>query len=252
MANKYTKQIRETIFLRQFINIIEAAGGLAGDDLHQVYDLISEYVTYGQMRTDGQFDEQFDTLWNILPRPKGTFVLYRVLSLAQGQVDHLVSGSSITLRSRTYSSWTKSAKAVGRLIAARRGRPDEVVVIIRKEVSGSEIVMDVAKFYKTNNFTDGYDEWGRYVQWEQEVIVRSEEPLTITPDDVEQIVKDGGPVSPPEPGDYVTNTSGNEEEIEDVSDNQPRGSEGIFFVFVNGGEKIKVQSTGDGSWEEVA
>lgn len=229
--------------------VTESEADNAGD-IHRAYNLISEYVTHGQMRADDQFDGVFDELWHLLPRPGDRYTLFRVLGLPREQVERLKSGQRVALRPRAFSSWTKSERALGRLIAGRRGG-GLVPVVVRKAVPGSAVVIDVERFYRENHFTEGYDEWARYVAWEQEVIVRHDGAFGIGPEDVVRIVEDSPPVEAPEPGDVIINTSGWEEEIEDVPAQQPRAAEGVFQVLVNGGERVWVRDVGDGEWEEL-
>ncbi len=232
--------------MRDLIRIVEAA---ASPFPEEIYELISAYVTHGSMQTPDEFDEMFDRLWNLLPRPRSAETLYRVLRLTPDQLREIET-TGLMLERRRYSSWTKSPKALERIMYGRR-QYGTILVVVCVRIPARNILVDVAAFFEKHGLTShDFEEWHRYVRWEQEVIVRENEPLRITPDMVIEYEPYVEPekIAPPKTGSYFVALDGSEERIRHVVTKTPASE---FEIVTADGDRTTIRRTADGEWVEL-
>ena len=210
------------------------------------YDIISSYVTHGSLKSPNEFDNQFDKLMRLLPRPQREMLLYRVLRLSDRQIQQIQTG--LTLEARRYSSWTKSQRSLDRLLYDRRH--DQKLVVIKSQIPPQNIVIDVANFYKKHQLTTGdFEEYGRYVKPEQEVIIR-DISLTITLEMVIEIIEPHPPnTKVPKIGTSFTATNGTREKIKFVD--VESGNDGVFEITTIDSDRAFIRLNRKGKWIEV-
>ena len=232
--------------MRNWITIAES---LSQEQISDAYKIIYEYVTYGEMTRPDQFDQKFQKLMQILPRPDHSMVLYRFLRLTPEQVQQIQNGG-LVLEMRKFSSWTKSLEAAKRLSLIKRGNGEAVIVTAR--LPGREIVVNVAEFYEENEFWGNeFEEYRKYVKPEQEVIVNHSGSIRLTPENT--TVESVPHFDPPEIGDdfFWDEDDEDSKEIIGVADEQPYAQRGIFIVDTEYDERVKVRNVGPGQWEAV-
>lgn len=212
--------------MRKWIDLIETWKIDDGSPEATIYDIIADYVTAGEnANTEG-----FDEVYGLHPRPALPMRLYRVLRLQPYQMDDFRAGKGFDLRPMRYSSWTKSLDSA-ELLAQTKGHN---TIILTHTFPPEEVVIDIDDFYREHNLHH-LDEYRRYVEAEQEVIVRHSEPFRITSENSRAF--EAKAHAAPKVGDEVFYF--NEEDpyaIEEVSDYQPNAARGIFFVTVCGDE----------------
>jgi len=233
--------------MREWIKLAET---LSQEQVSDAYMIISKYVTHGEMSRNDQFDRDFQTLLQIIPRPEDSIKLYRFLRLSPEQVQKIHNGG-LSLEMRKFSSWTKSLEAAKRFALTKVG--DEEPVIVIGTFPANEIVIDVEDFYLEHDFSSmDFSEYYKYVKPEQEVIVNHSGPITLTTENtiLDNIVPE---VKHPMIGDRLFAHEDDEEgtEIEDIAHDQPYADRGVFFVSTEYDDDVSVRNVGSGEWEVI-
>lgn len=238
--------------MREWIKLAET---LSQEQVSDAYMIISKYVTHGEMSRNDQFDRDFQTLLQIIPRPDDSIKLYRFLRLSPEQVQKIRNGG-LSLEMRKFSSWTKSLEAAKRFALTKVG--DDEAVIVMGTFPANEIVIDVEDFYLEHDFSSivtrvmDFSEYYKYVKPEKEVIVNHSGPITLTTENtiLDNIVPEG---KHPMIGDRLFVDEDDEEgtEIEDIAHDQPYADRGVFFVSTEYDDDISVRNVGPGEWEVI-
>ena len=231
--------------MREWIKLAET---LSQEQVSDAYMIISKYVTHGEMARNDQFDRDFQTLLQIIPRPDDSIKLYRFLRLSPEQVKKIRNGG-LSLEMRKFSSWTKSLEAAKRFALTKVG--DGEAVIVMGIFPANEIVIDVSDFYIEHDFSGmDFSEYYKYVKPEQEVIVNHSGPINLTTENtiLDNIVSE---VTRPMLGDRLFFHEDDEEgtEIDDVAYDQPYADRGVFFVSTEYDDDISARNIGPGQWE---
>ncbi len=235
--------------MRRFLDILNEA---VIDDqklLSDVYEIVYEYVTYGEWRTPNQFDEKLTRLMSLVPRPDHGELLYRVLRLTDEQRAEYEAGT-LVMHNRRFSSWTNSHSSAIQLAQVR----GDNTLIITHEFDPSHIVIDVREFYEEHDFTTfmGHEEYFNYVKIENEVIVHDSGEIKI--DASNSHLFRAEPITPPQIGDKVFYHEDDHDglEIEDVDYEQEWASRGLYTVTCSDGDEATVRNVGPGEWEIVS
>ncbi len=209
--------------------------------LTTVYELISEYVTYGEWKNPNQFDHIFQRIMGLLPRPRFPMTLYRVLRLTDEQRSMYEAGW-LTLKNRKFSSWTTDINVANKLAQIKGNN----CLVISEQFGPSHIVIDVQEFYQDNDFDNSdFTEYDRYVRREHEVIVFDSGEREF--DHFNSHLFTNEPVErEPHIGDRVFAHDEDEDGsiIRGVADEQPYANRGLFSVTVDGRTR-NVRSLGD-------
>lgn len=232
--------------MRKFINIINESQ-LDQRAITDVYEIISNYVTFGEWASPTQFDRPLSRIAEILPRPDYSMELYRVLRLNDDQLS-LYEIGKLVMEPRKFSSWTKDY-SIAKRMAQSKG---DNCIIVNHTFPADKILIDVKDFYDEHQFDDyHFTEYHKYVVREEEVIVMDSGPLKITSSNSEMHVNE--PSTPPMIGDVVFFEDGDDysEEIDDVDSEQPYSNRGIYSVSTEDGRQHWVTSLGGGQWEIV-
>ena len=185
----------------------------------EVYELVSNYVTYGEWKTPDQFDHIFFRLIGLIPRPTHGMSLFRVIRLTEEQTSHYHAGS-LVLSNRQFSSWTRSID-VAQTLAQTKG---DNCLIVSEFFSPDHIVLDIADFYEDNDLNNyRISEWDKYVRRELEI------------------------------GDGVFFHSEDDrgDTIDEIEHNQDFANRGIYSVILKNGMTYLIRSIGSHQWEIV-
>lgn len=199
-------------------------------------EIVSAYVTHGAMRSDDEFDAHFQGLASLVPsaQRRTPSRAWRVVVVSGEEHQRLLRGEAIMLRSRAYGSWTKDRHAADLLLRGRcmKAADGAVSLIVCKDLTPGCVVVDVESLYRKLGWNHpDVDEWSRYVEWEQELILRQDARLcTIEPDDV---------VAAHAPGDPAAV--------------RPYEGEGVWVEEVGDFVRIDevLERSGDGAWRVV-
>lgn len=234
--------------MRRHIDLIEAE---ITDQalLTEVFEIVYEYVTYGEWRSPNQFDEKLSRLMTLVPRPQHGEKLYRVLRLTDAQRAEYEAGTLI-LHNRRFSSWTNSHSSATQLAMVR----GENTLIIERFFEPRHIVIDVREFYEDHDFTAfmGYEEYHNYVKVENEVIVCDSGEIKI--DESNSRLWKAPEIDPPQIGDRVYYHDDDEDglEIREVDSHQPRAHRGLFSVILSDGDEATVRNIGAHQWQMIS
>lgn len=215
--------------MRDWIKLVEYMGAdLTQDVVSDVFEIVHHYVTTGE----GASTRQFAKVYELLPRPDEGMLLHRVLRLYPHQMEQYQRDQSFELRPAEYSSWTKSEESA-KLLAQTKG---EHVIIVSQMFPAEEIVIDIPVFYNEHELWH-LDEYRRYVEAEQEVIVRHITPIQISA--ANSRAHQHTPVQHPMIGDEAF-AFGDENgtEIEDVDHEQPYANRGLYYVTFDGDQSL--------------
>ena len=235
--------------MRSLIRLIE--NQLPQPALTDAYEIISNYVTHGEVRPEHQaaIYKDFRELMNILPRPSESFEVYRFLRLTDQQMRAIKTG--LTLEMREFSSWTKSLDAAKTIAMKKQGNGHPIIVKAR--FPAREIVVDVSDFYEENDFTArDYSEYHKYVLPEQEVVIYHHGPIRLTPQNTLPLEKPQEGLRPMIGDMFYWGPDGEDGfEIEDVDYDQPYAGRGIFYVTPEGHQPEPCRNIGPGEWEFI-
>lgn len=234
--------------MRHLMRLVESSTSEVWPE--EAYDLISGYVTHGSVTEPGQFDPWFERMLKLLPRPRSSKTLMRVLNLNDEQLA-AVQTDGLNLELRRFQSWTKSTASLERLVY---DRDKGVLPVVIKEIfPPSAIVVDVVAFYRQWHMTSSdFPEWSRYVLPENEIIVQHDGAMRITtsmlvPQEYHTLSE-----APPKAGDTFT-SGGTRERIRSLADPEEQPGHGLYAVIVApGGEMAHVRRNRQtGKWIEV-
>lgn len=223
---------------------------MSNDNLEKIKSILNDYITSGEASNHRSYwDDQLDTVHNLMPRPKNSMMLYRALKLNKMGIAYLKENIPVELEPAKYTSWTKS-KDYAVVFARGKG---ENTVIVAMHFQPESVTIDINDFYENNGILN--DAYWRYVVKEAEVIVKMDEPLVLTSKNciiVDDMDRYSGPA--PKIGDNVySDLSTNEDPIAvvaDVGSLQPDAKYGIFEVEVDDGSFVQIQHT-NGIWIEA-
>jgi hypothetical protein len=147
-------------------------------DLEKACELLSVYITYGAMKEAHQFDDRFEAVSALAPYADSSesVRLWRAIVLSPAQYASLLEQGAIDLEPRNFASWTKDRESASRILRERSLRMPEShhAVIIEGDTSTQAILVDVSAMYRAAQWTGSdFPEWGNYVSWENEVVVRN-------------------------------------------------------------------------------
>jgi hypothetical protein len=118
--------------------------------------------------------KQLDSLQSSLPADvliPPSYTLYRCIKVEQKAFEKAKKGKVLTLKNRKYSSWTYDLYAAKKFGTTHSRSESEVLVILRKKFSKSEILLDVSKAAKLVPFYSSLPQ--ELIKDEKEIIVRS-------------------------------------------------------------------------------
>lgn len=171
--------------LDEFFDEIEDAPAAArSPSFERVYQILSGFLSYGELELYDQFDSYFDELRDLLPRPANGQKLYRLLRLTAGEAAMIEDGG-LALPPHRYSTWTTSLDVAER--RASRGRKGRVAVIVEQEFTADDIVVDLRAYYEQEEIQETL-EWPA-VKRNAEVVVEHDPDVVIRPDMVVRLVK---------------------------------------------------------------
>ena len=236
--------------MRSLIKLLEAE--LPQEVLTDAYEIISGYVTHGEIRPHHQesINASFRKLMALVPRPEESFTVYRFLRLTDEQLRAVQSGG-LTLEMREFSSWTKSLDAA-KLIAMKK-QGDGHPIIVKARFPAREIVVDVCEFYDEHHFTaPDFSEYRKYVLPEQEVVICHHGPIRLTSQNTLPLEKPQEGLRPAIGDMFYWGPDGEDGfEIEDVDYEQPYEERGIFYVTPEGHNSEPCRNVGPGEWEFI-
>jgi hypothetical protein len=228
--------------VRRWINLFEST-----IPIWELFEIIEAYVHHGEMKSPNQFDDQFDILMRELPRPTHGYDLFRVLRLTDEQFAHWTEGR-LSFNNRKYSSWTKSLDSA-HLLAQTKG---DNCLIVSRHFDASHIVVDVADFYRDNDFVQSdRDGWHRFVVREQEVIVHDSGSFKIDPSNAKAFSHASEVTPMIDDRVFFHGEDDSHHKIEDVDYEQEFANRGLFSVTLDDGEEAYVRNTGPNEWEIV-
>jgi hypothetical protein len=234
--------------MRKWISLVEE---MSQTELSDLYMDIASYVTAGEWTSPTQFNKLLQSIYDRVPRPEHSMILYRVIRLDEAQQEQYKNGT-LVLEPREFASWTKSIESA-RILAQKKG---DNTIILKKEFEPDHIVLDVVEFYDENEYHGaGMSEYDWYVRPEQEVVVYHQEAIQVTADNSMVISVADHPH--PMQGDRVFSHEDDEDgiEIEDVDYEQEFANRGLYSVSTNFYGDIYVrwigELNGENQWEIV-
>lgn len=146
--------------------------------LVEACEVLSEYVTYGAMKEANQFDDRFEAVCALAPYADSSesVKLWRAIVLSPAQYSSLSEQGFLDLEPRNFASWTKVRESASRILRERSLRMPESYhgVLVERDTSTQAIVADVSAMYRAAHWTGpDFPEWGNYIDWENEVLVRN-------------------------------------------------------------------------------
>jgi len=229
------------------------------EKLRQAGDLASEYVTYGAMRSDQQFDDLFSQLAAIVPERcrRTPLTAWRVMTVSGSEYRQLQAGLNISLRPRAFGSWTKDKSAARLLLRGRCAiaNGDDMTLVVRKDLAPDACVVDIEALYQKLKWdSSDVDEWDRYVHWEREVILKNDAYLlTIRPVEIVSAHAAGDlHALRPYPDERAWSPAAEDFfEIDSVADEQPFAADGVWLVENHDGELAVKWDARNSCWEST-
>lgn len=231
--------------MRNWIKLVEYMGETLPDhEFQEVYDIVSQYVTSGEGASVSKMRELYD----LVRRPDQGMTLHRVLRLSEDQMTQYRRDQTFELRPMEFASWTKCDDA-SKLLGQVKGNH---TIVITQFFPAWEIVIDFDHFYLEYDMNHT-DEYHRYVEAEQEVIVRHLAPIAVTAENSRAFT--AGIVPFPKVGDEAFYFRSEDSSlVTEVSADQEFAHRGLYMLTFDGNESL-CRYLGDAhgvhQWEDV-
>lgn len=201
--------------------LVEYMGETLPDhEFEEAYSIVSQYVTSGE----GASVAKMRQLYDLVRRPDEGMTLHRILRLTEDQMTQYRRDQTFELRPMEFASWTKCNDAA-KLLASVKG---DHVIIVTQHFPAWEIVIDIDHFYSEYEMTHT-EEYHRYVEAEQEVIVRHIAPIAVTAQNSR--AHEAGSVPIPKIGDEAFAFGDeNGDEVTDIDHEQPYANRGLYYL----------------------